>query len=350
MLQSADRIDSTGAAIAQCLSAAMRTVPSNFLIHSMHCYFVLNGNADIPIVYHVEHVREGRSFATRTVQARQRGKPIFTTTMSFMREGAGGADLVEHEVKMPYVPGPTEGEETRLPQGEEGPFESQRIDILNNNTPHPETKKTRQWIRARGRISDKGGHQAHLSALAYMSDSYFIGTVARVHKLWRMTNPGRARDRASGKPGIDEDVVKKLLEENDDETLLKKFPGLKAEEIQDVRQNGASALDKQTRHVQKRPEVGMMVSLDHTIYFHNPRGFRADEWIFTEMESPWAGDGRGLVFQKMYTREGKLIATCVQEVSARLSQHAVGSRILILLTFVTGRGQIEAGEGIETMR
>jgi acyl-CoA thioesterase II len=58
----------------------------------------------------------------------------------------------------------------------------------------------------------------------------------------------------------------------------------------------------------------MMVSLDHTIYFHNPRSFRADEWIFTEMETTWAGDGRGLVYQRMYTRDGTLIASCVQEV------------------------------------
>ena len=62
----------------------------------------------------------------------------------------------------------------------------------------------------------------------------------------------------------------------------------------------------------------MMVSLDHTIYFHRPRDFRADEWLFTEMESPWAGDGRGLVLQRMWTRDGKLIATCVQEVSCPL--------------------------------
>ncbi|KAK5182166.1 acyl-CoA thioesterase [Cryomyces antarcticus] len=69
-----------------------------------------------------------------------------------------------------------------------------------------------------------------------------------------------------------------------------------------------------------RPEVGMMVSLDHTIYFHNPRDFRADEWLFTEMESPWAGDGRGLVFQRIFTREGKLVASCVQEGVVRLKQ------------------------------
>lgn len=58
----------------------------------------------------------------------------------------------------------------------------------------------------------------------------------------------------------------------------------------------------------------MMVSLDHTIYFHDPRGFRADEWMITEMDSPWAADGRGLVTEKIFTREGKLIASCFQEV------------------------------------
>jgi acyl-CoA thioesterase 8 len=79
------------------------------------------------------------------------------------------------------------------------------------------------------------------------------------------------------------------------------------ERIRKLRNGEESAIDT--------PEIGMMVSLDHTIYFHNPRSFRADEWIFTEMETPWAGDGRGLVFQRMYTQDGTLIASCVQEVS-----------------------------------
>lgn len=59
----------------------------------------------------------------------------------------------------------------------------------------------------------------------------------------------------------------------------------------------------------------MMVSLDHTIYFHCPQGFRADEWMLAEVQSHWAGDGRGLVTQKMWSRDGTLIATCIQEVS-----------------------------------
>lgn len=124
-----------GFAISQCLSAAQRTVPSNFTIHSMHCYFVLSGNSDIPIMYHVERVRDGRSFATRTVQARQRGKVIFTTTMSFVREGAGGKNLVEHAVNMPPVPDPVEQtHQLPLPQGELSPFESQQIGIHNGSS------------------------------------------------------------------------------------------------------------------------------------------------------------------------------------------------------------------------
>merc|ERR1712070_1066274 len=69
------------------------------------------------------------------------------------------------------------------------------------------------------------------------------------------------------------------------------------------------------------------VSRDHTIYFHSPKDFRADEWMFTECESPWSGDGRGLVMQRMYTREGRLVATCVQEGVVRLKQDGPASKL-----------------------
>jgi acyl-CoA thioesterase 8 len=65
----------------------------------------------------------------------------------------------------------------------------------------------------------------------------------------------------------------------------------------------------------------MMVSLDHTIYFHASReSFRADEWFLTEIESPWSGDGRGVVCQKIWTQGGRLVATCFQEGVVRLKQ------------------------------
>ena len=312
-----------GAVIAQCLAAAQRTVPENFTVHSMHCYFVLNGNSEIPIIYHVEHVREGRSFATRTVQARQRGQPIFTTTLSFMREGSGGKKLVQHAATMPDVSPPVEkapGED--LLRGPTSPFHSQRAEIWNDDSPHPHEKRTRQWIKARGRISDEGGYQAHLSALAYMSDSYFIGTVSRVHKLWRYSdNSKRNKDGGGGKLGITADVVQKLKDMPPDD--LKRMEGMDNDIVSAIR--SATVQDGQVvwKEEPERREIGMMVSLDHTIYFHAPKEFRADEWMFTECDSPWSGDGRGLVHQRMYTREGKLIATCVQEGLVRLKQDPV---------------------------
>lgn len=154
-----------------------------------------------------------------------------------------------------------------------------------DESPNPHDKKTRQWIKARGRISPHGGHHAHLSALAYMSDSYFIGTVARVHNLRRFAKPEREPGGEGAGGGRHAEEMAKL------------------EERENRRPAGEG-----------RPQVGMMVSLDHAIYFHRPKDFRADEWLYSEMQSPWAGDGRGLVFQKIWSREGKLVATCAQEV------------------------------------
>ena len=91
--------------IAQSLAAAQKTIPVNrdavFHVHSMHCYFVLPGDWTVPMLYYIERVREGKSFITRTVQAQQRGKCIFTASLSFMREGSGGKQTVDHEWAIP---------------------------------------------------------------------------------------------------------------------------------------------------------------------------------------------------------------------------------------------------------
>lgn len=138
-----------------------------------------------------------------------------------------------------------------------------------------------------------------------MSDSFFIGTVARVHKLWRYSSLRETKHKST----IEEDVLKKLLAMDDDDLERLKF----VDKVDIARIRRLKNGEDMTKD--PMPEIGMMVSLDHTIYFHNPRNFRADEWILTEMDTPWAGDGRGVVFQRMYTRDGTLIATCVQEVS-----------------------------------
>ena len=122
------------------------------------------------------------------------------------------------------------------------------------------TKRTRQWIRAKGSISPAGSHQAHLSALAYMSDSYFIGTVSRVHNLWRFGSPKKRQSNSDSSQNT-----------GGKEDSPKPHPLAKFEEAE----NGDSS---------DRPVIGMMVSLDHTIYFHRPRDVRVDEWIYTVCE------------------------------------------------------------------
>lgn len=185
--------------------------------------------------------------------------------------------------------------------GNEGnsPFVSRRIEILNGDSQHPHEKRTRQWVKARGRISDAGGHRAHINALAYMSDSYFIGTVSRIHDLWRFGSPTNLPTPSKGGEKGDVDADMKMRE------LYFK----KVKEMQE-----AEGADVDLTNAKGRPEIGMMVSLDHSIYFHEPRKFRADEWMFTEMSSPWSGDGRGVVTQHMFAGDGTLVATCFQEV------------------------------------
>jgi acyl-CoA thioesterase 8 len=160
-------------------------------------------------------------------------------------------------------------------------------------------------MKARGNISSAGGHEAHLSALAYMSDSYFVGTIARAHKLWRYST----KRKMNAKSTADEDVLQKLLAMDD--AKIRRIRTLDEVDVERIRR----IRDGEDPSKDPTPEIGMMVSLDHTIYFHNPRSFRADEWLFTEMETPWSGDGRGLVLQRIYTKDGTLVASCIQEVS-----------------------------------
>jgi acyl-CoA thioesterase 8 len=66
-------------------------------------------------------------------------------------------------------------------------------------------------------------------------------------------------------------------------------------------------------------EIKFIVSLDHTMYFHDLTDVRADDWVLMESETTWADCSRALVVQRMYTSNGKLIATCIQEGLARMS-------------------------------
>ena len=114
-----------------------------------------------------------------------------------------------------------------------------------------------------------------------MSDSWFIGTVSRVHGISRAGAP--------------------LYNET--------FPSTTKYS------SGQAEASKNTLRTPEGARVGMMVSLDHTIYFHRPREVKADEWMCSQMQTPWSGQGRGLVEQRIWNENGRLVASCYQEVS-----------------------------------
>lgn len=257
----------------------------------MHCSFLLAGVSETPIIYAVELTRDGKSYITRIVRATQRGRSIFVATISFMRDDERSEnDMVRHAVPLPTgIELPQDGEGTELSGELTSPIITYNVDIQNRQNNELHTKRIRRWVRARGRIADASGHRTHANVLAYISDQRFIGTVAMIHDLWLF-----------GKP-----LAEDGFEVDGKRTLVRK--------LQD-----STGYNSDLQNSRAQREVGMMVSLDHTIYFHEPKRFRADEWILTEMESPWSGHTRGLAIQKMYAADGNLIATCVQEGVVRL--------------------------------
>ena len=92
-----------GQVIGQALVAAVRTVEGR-APHSMHAYFLLPGDPKVPIIYDVDRIRDGKSFTTRRVTARQHGHPIFSAMASFHNDEPGLA----HQAEMPKVPPPEE--------------------------------------------------------------------------------------------------------------------------------------------------------------------------------------------------------------------------------------------------
>src|SRR5438270_13033643 len=89
-----------GQVAGQALVAAGRTVEPDRRVHSLHAYFLRPGDPNVPILYEVDRIRDGKSFTTRRVVAIQHGRAIFNLSSSFQVEEPG----LEHQLPMPEVP------------------------------------------------------------------------------------------------------------------------------------------------------------------------------------------------------------------------------------------------------
>lgn len=208
----------------------------------------------MPIIYEVDHIRDGGSFSTRRVVAIQHGQAILSMAASFHRDEPG----LHHQIKMPEVPAPeslrTEAElkaslidrvppQVKAYWERERPIEIRPVDLSRYLSPENRAPTQQVWIRATGRLGDDLA--LHQCVLAYASDFTLLDTALIAH--------------------------------------------------------GRFVFD---------PRL-MLASLDHAIWFH--RKFRADDWLLYSQDSPSSGAGRAFCRGTLLTRDGELVASTAQE-------------------------------------
>ncbi|HCA87990.1 MAG TPA: acyl-CoA thioesterase II [Streptomyces sp.] len=251
-----------GQVAAQALVSAGRTVPADRAAHSLHAYFLRPGDPGVPIVYTVDRIRDGRSFTTRRVVAVQHGKPIFHLSASFQAYEEG----LEHQEPMPAAPDPES-----LPTAAE------------------------MLPRHAHFFSDPGVVDRLLEVRAAVDLRY----VEEPPYATAAQGPREARSqvwfRTNGKLGgaVDQPLLHVCLATYvSDMTLLDSV-------LLAHGRGGWAAGDV----------VG--ASLDHAMWFHRP--FRADEWLLYDQQSPSSSGGRGLGQARIYTADGRLAASVIQE-------------------------------------
>ncbi|MGV9824808.1 MULTISPECIES: acyl-CoA thioesterase [unclassified Gordonia (in: high G+C Gram-positive bacteria)] len=168
-----------GQVAGQALVSATRTVGDEYMVHSLHGYFLRPGNPDIPAVFLVDRIRDGRSFCTRRVTGIQNGEAIFTMSASFHVSGDEG---IEHQDPMPPAPDPESLPERsdEFSDEEKAVFkEWQNFDIRivprkDMVTSDLVVAQQRVWFRYRNRLPDNP--VIHVCTLAYMSDMTLLGS------------------------------------------------------------------------------------------------------------------------------------------------------------------------------
>lgn len=164
-----------GQVVAQCLLAAYETVEDHFTAHSMHCYFLRAGDASVPIELEVDPIRNGRSFCTRRVVARQRGEAIFNTSISYHVEEEG----MSHSLGMPDVIWPEEA--IRLNAERDGLLPHSLLDLfgvererITERLPEAQEPVSQSWYRVIGPF--EGCLRTQQAALAMISDFSLYST------------------------------------------------------------------------------------------------------------------------------------------------------------------------------
>lgn len=255
-----------GQVLLQALLSATRTVPEDRHVHSLHAYFLRPGDLKHPIIFHVDRIRDGKSFTTRRIVAIQHGKAILNMSCSFQLREQG----MSHQVQMPQVPPPeqcpdrrqlAERYRDRISEDMVKRFSRQfaidlrHVDATSLFDHSPKEPATSVWFRLNSPLPDNFALHEHL--LAYASDMTLLQTSLRPH--------------------------------------------------------GQSLFDPKLQ----------MASLDHAMWFHRP--FRMDDWLLYAQDSPSTSQARGFCRGNIFTRDGELVASVCQEGLVRLRQSSASA-------------------------
>lgn len=246
-----------GQVLSQCVVAAARTVPEDRSIHSFHGYFLRPGDVNVPIVFGVENLRDGRSFSARRVHAYQHGKPIMSAMTSFQISDTG----LEHADAFP----------ANIPEPEGLPDVAEMFKDVDN-------RYAQEWVLKRPFLFHP------VSPAILMRHA---GPRVSEQALWMKAGSPMPADPVLGAAA---------LAYASDFNLLEPI----------LRRHGLAWT---------APEL-KMASLDHAMWWHRP--VDVNDWMLYLQDSPAAQNGRGLGLGRIFGRDGSLIATVAQEGMVRV--------------------------------
>lgn len=245
-----------GQVLAQALNSAYRTVPENRFLHSLHSYFLRAGNLQKPIVFDVENLRDGGSFSTRRVTAKQDDVPIFILASSFHKNETG------HEHQMSIKKGLKQPEEL-----------ISWTEMLENYGAFL-SKGTKAFLEVERPVEFKP---------VVVPNPMKREDLPPIVDVWFRLNGDAST--------LKTDIKQQILAYISDYNILTAC----------LNPNASKANFGNTQ----------MASLDHAMWFY--RDIDYSDWLLYSIESPNTSGARGFACGNIFTRDGKLVASVAQE-------------------------------------